>query len=61
MQYLFGTVEKLNSIYVRAVTTYALALVDQSSMPAHVMFEDLKNKAIVKGITGHQVWRKGHI
>uniref|UniRef100_A0A0E9XS44 Alpha-macroglobulin-like TED domain-containing protein n=1 Tax=Anguilla anguilla TaxID=7936 RepID=A0A0E9XS44_ANGAN len=49
VNYLFDTFEKLKSMYVRAITAYALALVDQSSMPARQLYERLQTQAIVKG------------
>ncbi|XP_035236018.1 complement C5-like [Anguilla anguilla] len=49
VHYLFDTFEKLKSMYVRAITAYALALVDQSSMPARQLYERLQTQAIVKG------------
>ncbi|KAJ8379726.1 hypothetical protein SKAU_G00005040 [Synaphobranchus kaupii] len=48
-QYLHGTFGKLKSTYVRAITAYALALVDQYSIPARQLYERLQNEANVKG------------
>ncbi|XP_061117126.1 complement C5 [Conger conger] len=49
VEYLYSTFESLKSVYVRAVASYALALMDQSSIPARHLYEQLQNKAIVKG------------
>ncbi|KAI1900562.1 hypothetical protein AGOR_G00051200 [Albula goreensis] len=48
-QYLFANFQQLKSTYVRAITAYALALVDPSSIPSRLLFESLRNEAIVKG------------
>uniref|UniRef100_A0A3B3S054 Complement component 5 n=1 Tax=Paramormyrops kingsleyae TaxID=1676925 RepID=A0A3B3S054_9TELE len=47
--YLSDNFQSLKSLYVRAVTAYALALVDQGSMPARELYERLQNYAQVKG------------
>ncbi|KAJ8413879.1 hypothetical protein AAFF_G00064770 [Aldrovandia affinis] len=49
VKYLFHIHHKLKSMYVQAITAYALALVDHSSMPARELYGRLQNKAIVKG------------
>lgn len=47
--YLSDNFQSLKSLYVRAITAYALALVDQGSMPARELYERLQNYAQVKG------------
>ncbi|XP_048849359.1 complement C5 [Brienomyrus brachyistius] len=48
-RYLSDNFQSLKSLYVRAITAYALALVDPGSMPARELYERLQNYAQVKG------------
>ncbi|XP_048100545.1 complement C5 [Alosa alosa] len=49
--FLFDSVQsgKLKSLYVRAVTAYALSLLDSSSIPSVTLYEGLQAAASVKG------------
>ncbi|XP_067263766.1 complement C5 [Chanodichthys erythropterus] len=48
-QYLSSKSKKTESLYVRAIASYALTLVDIHSMPAVGLYEKIKQQAQVKG------------
>lgn len=49
MEYLSSKSKKIESLYVRAIASYALTLVDINSMPAVSLYEKIKQQAQVKG------------
>ncbi|XP_063051612.1 complement C5 [Engraulis encrasicolus] len=57
--FLFSKVQsgELKSLYVRAVTAYALTLLDSSSMPSLTLYEGLQAAATIKGSPGNPVVR----
>ncbi|XDV20101.1 hypothetical protein PO909_025482, partial [Leuciscus waleckii] len=48
-EYLSSKSKKIESLYVRAIASYALTLVDINSMPAVDLYEKIKQQAQVKG------------
>ncbi|XP_056092292.1 complement C5 isoform X3 [Rhinichthys klamathensis goyatoka] len=48
-EYLSSKSKKIESLYVRAIASYALTLVDINSMPAIGLYEKIKQQAQVKG------------
>uniref|UniRef100_A0AAY4ESR9 Complement component 5 n=1 Tax=Denticeps clupeoides TaxID=299321 RepID=A0AAY4ESR9_9TELE len=47
--YIAQNVDKLKSMYVRAIAAYALTLMDRNSIPATRLYEELQKEAKVKG------------
>lgn len=47
--YVSARTRKLNNLYVRAISSYALTLEDIHSMPANELYEELKKQAQIKG------------
>ncbi|XP_067294105.1 complement C5 [Pseudorasbora parva] len=48
-QYLSSKLQKIESLYVKAIASYALTLVDIHNMPAVSLYEKIKKQAQVKG------------